>query len=77
MRSTRLVRIDAEPTLVRTPYESKDEQLDELHEFRDCIRQHREPAVGAECIYNLAEFYRTIGESIATGAATKFTPWPG
>ncbi len=69
------VRIDAEPTLARTPYESKDEQLDELHEFRDCIRLQREPEVGAECIYNLAEFYRTIGDSIASGRATPFMPW--
>lgn len=71
------LRLDAEPRLERTPYESKDEQLDELHEFRDCIRDGREPGVGAECIYHLAEFYRTIGDSIASGRATAFVPWSG
>lgn len=71
------LRIDADPTVARTPYESKDEQLDELHELRDCILSGQEPSVGAECIYNLAEFYRTIGESIASGRATAFVPWSG
>lgn len=69
------LRIDAEPTVTRTPYVSKDEQLDELHEFRACILHRSEPDAGAECIYNLAEFYRAIGESIAEGGATKFVPW--
>jgi len=69
------LRIDAEPTVVRTPYVSKDEQLDELHEFRDCILQHKEPDAGAECIYNLAAYYRAIGESIASGRATPFVAW--
>lgn len=71
------LRVVTDAGEVRTSYESKDEQLDELHDLRDCILNHREPDAGAECIYSLAEFYRTIGESIETGAAVRFIPWAG
>ena len=71
--SLRVVTGSGEP--VRQPFVSNDEQLDELHEFRDCILTHRESGAGSECIYNLAEFYRAIAESIATGRATTFVPW--
>lgn len=62
---------------VRRSFVSNNEQLDELLEFRDCIRRHHEPDAGAECIYHLAAFYRAIAESIATGAATRFDAWCG
>lgn len=71
------LRVVTDAGTVRTPYASPDEQLDELHEFRDCILGGREPDAGAECIYNLAEFYRAIGASIAAGAAVRFNPWQG
>lgn len=62
---------------VRRPFVSSDEQLDELCEFRDCILKRREPEAGAECIYNLAAFYRAIDESIQSGAAARFDVWSG
>lgn len=71
------LRVVTDAGVVRTPYESNDEQLAELNEFRDCIQSGNEPTVGAECIYNLAEFYRAIGDSIASGRATRFSPWQG
>lgn len=60
---------------VRRAFASPDEQLDELHEFRDCILQQREPGAGAESIYNLAAFYRAIAESIASDTTARFEAW--
>lgn len=60
---------------LRRSFVSNDEQLDELHEFRDCIRTHKEPEAGKESIYNLAEFCRAIASSIASDSVAKFVPW--
>lgn len=73
--SLRVVTGSDEPR--RQPYVSNDEQLDELHEFRDCILTGKEPGAGADCVYNLAEFYRAIADSIASGATAPFSPWLG
>lgn len=71
------LRVATPAGIERQPYVSPDEQRDELLELRACIREHREPAAGAESIYHLAEFYRVIAASITSGRTEAFEPWSG